>query len=260
MPLRPLCTNDRMEDGQLTATIEDKHTPAPADTQLELRPTHEGRRVADDEALAAAGIGLREIVAAVKHAPELLVEAAKALRAEDRAALAPILFRLVDLAEAGEKAFKALKGSAAEELDVEVEEIGTAGRGGNLYLIAEDEHGIVLRATRAKNSPTTKWDSAAVATALAAYLPYSGPAEVFPSEADLGEAFRAGAKAGVELAVSVRTGDWKSTDLDRIIRQLGRDDPTNAGLLAGAKTVTDPKPGEEFKGVAKIDVAPSSRG
>jgi hypothetical protein len=246
----------------LSVTLDDEPTQAESvGSQIELRPAREGRRVADDDTLAAAGIGLPELVAAVKKSPEVLVEAAKALRAEDRAALAPILFRLVALAESGEKAFKALKATAGEELDVEVEQTGTVGRGDGRYLLAEDEHGVLLRATRAKESPTTTWDNAKVATALAAYLPYSGPDPNAPflGEGDLGDAFRAGAKAAIELAVEVRTGDWRATDLARIASELGRDDPMNAGLLTGARTRTKPKPGQEFKGIAKIDVAPSSR-
>jgi hypothetical protein len=237
----------------VSIAIEDEQAVAEPGSQIVPRPQREGRRVAADADLADAGFGLAELVAAVRIAPQELAEAAKRLRAEDRDALSPILFTLIDLAERGEKAFKALKQAGEEELDHEVAETGQIGRGGDRYLLAVDQHGVELRAVRAKNGGTTRWEDAKVVTALAASLSYSGPVSPFPMEADLGAAFHAGAVAGIELAVKSRTGDWRIQELERIAAELGRDDPTNAGLLIGAKIKQTPTASERFKGTAKIE-------
>lgn len=244
----------------MSIAIEDEQAGAEPGSQIVPRPQREGRRVAADADLADAGFGLAELVAAVRIAPQELAEAAKRMRAEDRGALSPILFKLIDLAELGKKAFEVLKQAGAEELDHEVAETGHIGRGGDRYLLAVDEHGVELRAVRAKNGNSTRWEDAKVVTALAASLSYTGPVSPFPTEADLGSAFNAGAVAGIELAVKSRTGDWRTLELERIARELGRDDPTNAGLLIGAKVKQTPTASEKFKGTAKIEPVAAVRG
>jgi hypothetical protein len=255
-----LCITDTEGEQHVSFAIEDEQAAAEPGSQIVPRPVREGRRVAADADLANAGLGLPELVAAIRTAPEQLAEAAKRLRADDREALPPILFKLIELAELGEKAFKALRQAGAEELDHEITETGQIGRGGDRYLTAVDEHGVQLRAIRAKNGTTTRWEDAKVVTALAASLGYTGPKPPFPTEADLNAAFHAGAVAGIELAVKARTGEWRTQELERIAAELGRDDPTNAGLLISAKTRQAPKPSEKFKGTAKIEPIGVGRG
>lgn len=223
-----------------------------------------------DPAAAVTGFLTRIIAASTDPGtlPEDVVafavhEHATRLRAEDPAAVVPMMIADAQVLTRVIGALRSAATAAREELDAELDALGAdpdTGRVDGQPVFVTGADGLRYKIARGHVS-RTEFDDDLVAKLIAAVLraDYRAP-EGVPGflAAGYGDAFEAGVLAGVRqarAAIGRSKGEWLSTVLDKLAHRLGRaGDAASAGLLAAARRTW-----LERKDYARIDAAATKR-